>query len=108
MAAQDEGGDQYQLAEARQPQQLAHPTSWRAHGRCGARVLQFRDSARGHGGRTQQQSLQSDDHGEAPGAHRLPRQQGTPDEGGGARPAHPAVLEPPLAAAGWRYGRAQR
>ena len=70
--------------------------------------LQLRHQARGHGGRAQQQGLQPDDHVEAPGAHRLPGQQGAADEGRGARPAHPAVLEPAAAAAGRRHRRAQR
>ena len=82
--------------------------SRRTHGRCGARVLQFRDPACGRRGRTQQQGLWPDDHVEAPDAHRLPRQQGAPDEGRRAGPAHPAVLEPAAAAAWRRYGRAQR
>ena len=92
----------------RQPQQQAHPTGRRAHGRCGARVPQFRHRERGHCSRAQEQGLPPDNHVEAPGAHRLPRQQGATNEGRRARPTHPAVLEPAAAAAGWRYGRAQR
>ena len=76
----------------------AHPTSRRAHGRGGARGPQFRDPARSHGGRDQQQSLQSNIV-EAPGTHGLPSQQGATNEGCGARPTHPAVLEPATAAA---------
>ena len=80
VAAQDEGGHQHELAKRRQPQQLAHPAGRRTHGRCGVRVLQFRDPACGHGGGAQEQGLQPDNHVEAPGAHRLPGQQGATNE----------------------------